>query len=67
MSDFARLPIGIVLLLSSVGALMVLRPRGGQVISWTTKPVVGPLLGVLTTVAFGVDALLVFGFTTFNI
>ena len=68
MSDFAKLLIGLALILSSVGALMVLRPRGGQVISWTTKPFVGPLLGVLITVAFGVGALLVFGyFTTFNI
>lgn len=68
MSDFAKLLIGLALLLSSVGALMVLRPRGGKAISWTTKPFVGPLLGVLITVAFGVGALVVFGyFTSFNI
>ena len=68
MSDFAKLLIGLALLLSSVGALMVLRPRGGKAISWTTKPFVGPLLGVLVTGAFGVGALLVFGyFTSMNI
>ena len=68
MSDFAELLIGLALLLSSVGTLMVLRPRGGKVISLVRMPFVGPLLGVLITVAFGVGVLLVFGyFTTLNI
>ena len=64
MSDFAKLLIGLALLLSSVGALMVLRPRGGKTISWTTKPFVGPLLGVLITVAFGVGIILVAAYFT---
>ena len=34
MSDFAELLIGLALILSSVGTLMALRPRGGKVISY---------------------------------
>jgi len=69
MSDFAKLLIGIVLLLSSVGAVMVLRPRGGKdAIPLVKKPFAGPLLASLITISFGVGILLVFGyFTTFNI
>ena len=39
MSDFAELLIGLALILSSVGTLMALRPRGGKVISLDHKAV----------------------------
>ena len=45
MSDFAQLLIGLALLLSSFGAVMVLRPhRGKDAIPLVKMPFVGPLL-----------------------
>ena len=45
MSDFAKLLIGLALLLSSVGAVMVLRPhRGKDAITLVKMPFAGPLL-----------------------
>ena len=69
MSDFAKLLIGLALLLSSVGAVMALRPhRGKDAIPLVKMPFAGPLLASLITIGFGVGALLVFGyFTSFNI
>jgi hypothetical protein len=69
MSDFAKLLIGLALLLSSFGAVMVLRPHRGKDATRLVKmPFAAPLLASLITIGVGVGILLVFGyFTTFNI
>lgn len=65
MADFAQLLIGLTLLLTSFGAVIVLRPhRGKNPIPLVKMPLAGPLLASLITAGFGVGILLLASYFT---